>query len=237
MSMEGLARVQHRIAELTNGNVERPADAARGAPFASVLASAMGAGDAPAPAITGTPAAAASSLPYALTTLGAMVAGPLVTSARFATATGAIGTGAPHRSGAAIDATGVPADLATFGNGRVPEGALVAVEGADGDRLWGPAAGALAALRDDAAAAGVRIGVTSGYRSYDEQVAMAAEKGLYRQGGLAAEPGHSQHGWGLAVDLDVDEAGLTWLRAHAERYGFAESVAGEPWHWEFRPAG
>jgi LAS superfamily LD-carboxypeptidase LdcB len=90
-------------------------------------------------------------------------------------------------------------------------------------------------MRDAADAAGVSLGVTSSYRSYKEQVALAAEKGLYSQGGWAAAPGTSNHGWGVAVDLEVDAAGLAWLRENGARYGFVEPVPREPWHWEFRP--
>jgi hypothetical protein len=43
--------------------------------------------------------------------------------------------------------------------------------------------------------AGVDIGVTDSYRSYDAQVDVARRKGLYSQGGLAATPGTSDHGW------------------------------------------
>jgi hypothetical protein len=53
---------------------------------------------------------------------------------------------------------------------------------------------------------------------------------------LAAEPGTSNHGWGLAVDADVrDPALLAWIREHGPEFGWVEAVPREPWHWEFRP--
>ena len=54
---------------------------------------------------------------------------------------------------------------------------------------------------------GVSIGVTDSYRSYGEQVDLARRKGLYSQGGLAAKPGTSDHGWGLSLDLDLEHQG------------------------------
>lgn len=126
-----------------------------------------------------------------------------------------------------------PAALAAYGNGHIPAEALAPI-GIGAHRLWAPAASAFQAMRDDAARAGVSIGVTDSYRPYDEQVDLAKRKGLYRDGGLAAVPGTSAHGWGLALDVDVDDAGLAWLRSNAGRYGFAETTPREPWHWEYR---
>jgi zinc D-Ala-D-Ala carboxypeptidase len=86
----------------------------------------------------------------------------------------------------------------------------------------------------DAAAAGIEIGVTDSYRSYESQVDLARRKGLYSQGGLAATPGTSNHGWGLSVDLDLDATAQAWMRQNGARYGFVEDVPREPWHWTFR---
>ncbi len=86
-----------------------------------------------------------------------------------------------------------------------------------------------------AAEAGVDIGVTDSYRDYDEQVDLVRRKGLYSQGGLAATPGKSNHGWGMALDVDVTATGLAWMREHAAEYGWVEAVPREPWHWEYQP--
>ena len=71
------------------------------------------------------------------------------------------------------------------------------------------------------------------------------------KGGLAAVPGTSNHGWGIAVDLggigglgDFGEPGYRWLQEHAADYGWyhprvMEPGGGgpqEPWHWEFGTA-
>ncbi len=83
--------------------------------------------------------------------------------------------------------------------------------------------------------------ITDSYRSYGSQVSLAA-----RKPGLAARPGTSNHGWGLAVDLcDGIESGRgarwDWMQANAGDYGWANpewarrggSGPYEPWHWEF----
>lgn len=129
----------------------------------------------------------------------------------------------------------IPAALLAYGNGKIPRDMLTLI-GIGQHRLWSPAAEAFKSMRAAAAADGVNIGVTDSYRSYDEQVDLASRKGLYQNGGYAAVPGTSPHGWGLAVDVDVDPAGLAWLRAHGSQYNFVEAVPREPWHWEFHGA-
>lgn len=133
-----------------------------------------------------------------------------------------------------LNGDGVPTNLAAYGNGRVPSSALQEV-GATGHRLWEPAAEQLTRLIQDARRAGVDIGITDSYRSYEAQVDVARRKGLYSQGGLAAVPGTSDHGWGMAVDLDLDSQAQAWMRSHAGAYGFREDTPREPWHWGFTP--
>jgi zinc D-Ala-D-Ala carboxypeptidase len=129
-----------------------------------------------------------------------------------------------------------PAELAGYGNGQIPSEALAPI-GVGSHRLWAPAASAFQQMTAAAAADGVTIGVTDSYRSYDSQVELARRKGLYSQGGLAATPGTSNHGWGLALDLDLDGQAQSWMRENGWQYGFVESVPREPWHYEYRPAG
>ena len=137
---------------------------------------------------------------------------------------------APAAGGPALS---VAAIKATYQNGRVPADALVPI-GVGQHRLAAPAAAAFGDLQAAARRDGVTLGVTDSYRSYDAQVDVAQRKGLYSQGGLAAQPGTSQHGWGLAVDLDLDTRAQSWMRANGARFGFVEDTPREPWHWAFQ---
>ena len=88
---------------------------------------------------------------------------------------------------------------------------------------------------------GITWSITSSYRPYATQVKLAQEKGLYSQGGLAAQPGKSNHGWGTALDLGggANSRGTKqndWLMANAGRFGFS-TIPREPWHWEYKGAG
>ncbi|RZU52803.1 D-alanyl-D-alanine carboxypeptidase-like protein [Krasilnikovia cinnamomea] len=135
-----------------------------------------------------------------------------------------------------LNAKGIPTDLAAYGNGKIPASALGQV-GDTRHRLWAPAAESLTKMIADAKKDGVKIGITDSYRSYDEQVDLVRRKGLYSQGGLAAKPGTSEHGWGMAADLDLNAKALAWMRTHAAKYGFDENVPRETWHWAYKPNG
>lgn len=67
-----------------------------------------------------------------------------------------------------------------------------------------------------------------GFRTYDEQAKLYAEKGP----GMAAKPGTSWHEFGLAADLQIgNDVGLTnWLHEHAAEYGLFFPMSWEPWH-------
>lgn len=82
--------------------------------------------------------------------------------------------------------------------------------------------------------------VTDSYRSYEAQSQLFGAKP-----GLAATPGTSNHGWGIAVDLcegveDFDSPAHQWLREHGPKFGWDNPVWAreggskpEPWHWEY----
>ena len=135
-------------------------------------------------------------------------------------------------SATTLDADGVPVELAGYGNGQIPDSALQTVDGTTAVGAGGQQA---EQLRAAAAKDGVQIGITDSYRSYAAQVDVAQRKGLYSQGGLAAKPGTSEHGWGMAVDLKLDAAGLSWMRAHGGEYGYVADTPRESWHWAFKP--
>ena len=129
---------------------------------------------------------------------------------------------------------GVPADLSAYGNGKIPSAALSAINVGQ-HRLWAPAAQSFQRLSAAAARDGISLKVTDSYRSFDQQVDVANRKGLYSNGGLAAKPGTSDHGWGLSLDLGLNATAQTWMRTNAARFGFREDVPREPWHWTFTP--
>jgi hypothetical protein len=128
-----------------------------------------------------------------------------------------------------------PAELAGYGNGRIPAGRLQSL-GVGDHQLWAPAATAFRQMSAAARADGVTLDVNDSYRDLAGQQEVARTKGLYSQGGLAAVPGSSTHGWGVSLDLEVDGRSTQWLRENGWRYGFVEDVAREPWHWTYRPA-
>jgi D-alanyl-D-alanine carboxypeptidase len=128
-----------------------------------------------------------------------------------------------------------------FPNGQIPAQDLCPIWGAPRQLLRADAAAAFDKLSRAYARQFSRpICVTDSYRSFGQQVALYAAKP-----NLAARPGTSNHGWGLAVDLcgGVQSFGTvehTWLFTHAALYGWfhpswAEPTGSrpEPWHWEF----
>ena len=133
-----------------------------------------------------------------------------------------------------LNGKGIPEDLAAYGNGRIPASALEKV-GNTRHKLWAPAAESLTRMIADAQKDGVQIGITDSYRPYAEQVDLARRKGLYSQGGLAAKPGTSEHGWGMATDLDLNSRALSWMKKNADNYGFVMNVPRENWHWAYKP--
>jgi len=83
---------------------------------------------------------------------------------------------------------------------------------------------------------GVEWGITDSYRTLDSQKDLVKRKGLYSKGGLAAQPGTSNHGWGSALDLNFKVGkgnALEWLKKNAGTYGFT-NIPREPWHWEHK---
>ena len=142
--------------------------------------------------------------------------------------------GATTNKSYTLNSKGVPTDLAAYGNGKIPASALERV-GDTRHKLWAPAAQSLNQMINDAKRDGVHIGITDSYRPYEEQVDLARRKGLYSQGGLAAKPGTSEHGWGMATDLDLNGKALSWMKQNADKYGFVMNVPRENWHWAYRP--
>jgi LAS superfamily LD-carboxypeptidase LdcB len=143
------------------------------------------------------------------------------------------------RGGIALSCSGKP--IGGYSNGNIPPEALCPLSYAAGESLRSDAAKAFNAMTEAAKASrGAPLCVSDSYRSYSEQVA------VYRQKpGLAATPGTSNHGWGVAVDFcgGVERFGSAaheWMRANAGRFGWIHpswarqgGSKPEPWHWEY----
>lgn len=124
-----------------------------------------------------------------------------------------------------------------YRNGQIPSNAMRNIGG--GHYLRADAAANFA--RMNAAfrqAFGRNISITDSYRPIGSQVRLKKQKP-----GLAATPGTSNHGWGLALDLGggINRHGTAqnnWMKRYARQFGF-HPLSGnkgrlEPWHWEFR---
>ncbi|MFC7878113.1 D-alanyl-D-alanine carboxypeptidase family protein [Isoptericola sp. NPDC057391] len=134
-------------------------------------------------------------------------------------------------------------DTEGYENGRIAAGDLSGLSFASGESLRRDAAEQLERL-DAAYRArfGEHLQIRDSYRSYASQVAVKASRGY-----MAAVPGYSNHGWGVAVDINggVEErssAQHQWLVENAAKFGWhnpawaqADGRKPEPWHWEYRP--
>lgn len=174
--------------------------------------------------------------------------------------------------GPAVTVTTRPADLAVLVNKLVvlpdgyepsdlvePKVRFIFTEKSEKRLLRKEAAQALEQLFAGAEKDGIFLAGVSGYRSYETQ------KGLFNyfvqtQGEAiarrySAEPGHSEHQTGLAMDVSAstgkcaaddcfaDTPEASWLAAHAPEYGFIirypkgkEAITGyayEPWHLRY----
>jgi hypothetical protein len=149
---------------------------------------------------------------------------------------------AANSSAAAGQATcnaAVPLDAI---NGFLPPEALCRLRTAPGQLLVAPAAQAFDAMSAAFAATFSQpLCVTDSYRDYATQVDV-----FRRKPNLAATPGRSQHGWGLAVDLcggvqQYGSAAYQWLKQNSTTFRYVHpdwaepnGTRPEPWHWEFR---
>lgn len=98
-------------------------------------------------------------------------------------------------------------------------GKMISAEIADNfDRLY-------AAAKAD----GINLQITSGYRSYAEQVVLY-NRYKAGQGPIAAPPGHSNHQTGTAIDFTNTPGAWAWLKANAHKYGL-HNFPPEPWHY------
>jgi hypothetical protein len=103
-----------------------------------------------------------------------------------------------------------------------------------------------------AKSAGVAITIASGFRTVARQQYFwnCYQSKQCNNGNLAARPGTSNHGKGIALDLNTNCGTQTgakpncggskvyqWLLNNGHKYGFKRTVQSEPWHWEYVGAG
>lgn len=126
-----------------------------------------------------------------------------------------------------------------YGNGQIPLSEMTTV---DGHYFRTDAAQSMVSLRAAyQSALGRPLVINDGYRNLAGQ--WTAWNNYLNGGNLAAPPGTSNHGWGLAVDFGGEvyqgswTAGHKWLQANAGAYGWVWAGKHfsqiEYWHWEY----
>ena len=97
------------------------------------------------------------------------------------------------------------------------------------------------AAQSAAAAAGVELTVTSGWRSAEEQQGIV-DRTVSHYGSITEAhrwvlpPETSEHVKGLAIDVGPT-AGALWLGKHARALGLCQTYANEMWHFEMLATG
>lgn len=153
----------------------------------------------------------------------------------------------------------VPAALQCVDNGKLSGKILRPVK--CGGQMWEGAAEAFNRMYDQAIQSGIKLRNVGDYRSYEAQLQLFKQRysledtgrvpkvtrewdgktWLLRKGmSPSSTPGKSNHGLGLAIDLDVTTAKvLDWLCTNAPAYGFylqsddPSSPEFEAWHWQY----
>jgi len=153
----------------------------------------------------------------------------------------------------------VPSALQGVENGKLPSKLLRPVK--CGGQMYGPAAEAFNAMYDQATISGIKLRNIGDYRSYEAQLGLFKQRYATEDGGRkpqvtrtwngktwylkpgmspSSTPGKSNHGLGLAIDLDVTtQKVLDWLCKNAPTYGFylqtsdTKSPEFEAWHWQY----
>jgi D-alanyl-D-alanine carboxypeptidase len=152
--------------------------------------------------------------------------------------------------GRSLPSTYIPADL------RAPNVPLRLEASNSEMQLRKEAAGALEQMYAVAKQQNIHLMLSSGYRSYKEQVGLysgyVADQGQQNADSSSARPGHSEHQLGLSADVEptsrkcevqtcfADTTEGKWLAANSYKYGFIiryqqgrDGLTGyeyEPWH-------
>ena len=127
----------------------------------------------------------------------------------------------------------------SYENGKIPDSELQALSFSPGNKMNKKAAAAMEEMNKAYKADnGSDLIINDAYREYDRQVKLREQLGS-----TAGVPGTSNHGWGLAADIEVGAFGSStynWLKANAHKYGYVHPAWAEPggsnpeqWHWEY----
>lgn len=150
-------------------------------------------------------------------------------------------------------------------NGNLPDNVLkvvgpTTIESGE-QKLNNVAANDWEKMKKAALDAGITLTIDQGYRKLGSPKKGCAEGftqwcawKTYKSGGnKAAPPGTSNHGWGSAIDLainndpeldgkdykqkkEIKKTKLDWLKNNASKFGFKATVAGEEWHYDHLPS-
>lgn len=126
-------------------------------------------------------------------------------------------------------------------NGEIPDSELQALSFSPGNKMHKKAATAMEEMNKAYKADnGSDLTINEAYRDCATQIRYRKELG---EKAAPAPPCISNHGWGLAADIEVGPFGSStynWLKANAHKYGYVHPAWAEPggrnpeqWHWEY----
>ena len=126
-------------------------------------------------------------------------------------------------------------------NGGIPDSELQTLSFSSGNKMNKKAAAAMEEMNKAYKAAnGSDLTINEAYRDCATQIRYSKELGSRA---APAPPCVSNHGWGLAADIEVGAFGSStynWLKANAHKYGYVHPAWAEPggsnpeqWHWEY----
>ena len=126
-------------------------------------------------------------------------------------------------------------------NGGIPDSELQALSFSSGSKMNKKAAAAMEEMNKAYKADnGSDLTINETYRDCATQIRYSKELGSRA---APAPPCVSNHGWGLAADIEVGAFGSStynWLKANAHKYGYVHPAWAEPggsnpeqWHWEY----
>ena len=129
----------------------------------------------------------------------------------------------------------------SYENGKIPDSELQALSFSPGNKMNKKAAIAMEEMNKAYKADnGSDLTINEAYRDCATQIRYSKELGSRA---APAPPCVSNHGWGLAADIEVGAFGSStynWLKANAHKYGYvhpawAETGGSNPeqWHWEY----